>query len=92
MPTKVKVAASALRKKGFEENKDSDHVRYHLVFDGVRTGISTYMSHGERELAQFHESMMAKQLKVTKREFLNLIECPLSREGYLALLRERDEI
>jgi len=76
-------------KLGFERH-ETHHRVYRLYLDG-RLVARTYISHGERELSDFHVSQMARQVRLCKREFLDAVRCPLDQEGYYALLRERLE-
>ena len=76
-------------KLGFKRH-ETHHRVYRLYLDG-RLVARTYISHGERELSDFHISQMARQVRLRKREFLDAVRCPLDQEGYYALLRERLE-
>ncbi len=86
MPKTVKDAAAALQKKGFQ-SRQSHHVFFHLVVDGRKTIISTKISHGEREIADSLLGMMARQIRLSRKQFNDLIDCPLSHSDYLKLLR-----
>jgi hypothetical protein len=50
--------------------------------DDRKTSINTKISHGERELRDVLIGLMAKQVKLTKSDFLRLVECALSAEEY----------
>lgn len=76
-------------KLGFKRH-ETHHRIYRLYLDG-RLVARTYISHGERELSDFHVGQMAQQVRLRKREFLDAVRCPLDQEGYYALLRERLE-
>lgn len=89
---KTKDVSAKLRKKGFVRNDDADHCQYFLYADGVKTKIRTKMSHGEREIGDALIQKMSKQLKLDKREFLDLVECRLDGETYLQMMRERGEV
>lgn len=89
---KTKDIDRSLCKKGFECVKDSDHVRYILYVNGVKTRIRTKMSHGENEIGDNLVLKMSHQLKLSKSGFMDLIRCPLSKEEYVKILRESDEI
>jgi len=84
-----KVDRALTSKLGFERRETHHHV-YRLYLDG-RLVARTYISHGERELSDFHISQMAQQVRLRKREFLDAVRCPMNREGYYALLRDRLE-
>lgn len=83
---------SALRKKGFLQERDGDHVHYYFVSsDGEKSTIKTKMSHGMSgsSLGPSLVSRMARQLFLTKDQFLDLIGCRLSEEGYREILRKK---
>ncbi len=92
MTLKVRKIKNALKKKGFKERRDSDHIYYRLYRDGKRTKTWTRVSHGSggKEIGNPLLNDMAKQLGITKSEFMDLIECPLSKEGYIEKLDEED--
>lgn len=77
---------AALCKKGFSRETDGDHVCYALVGTNVRTKIS----HGMKghDIGPELLGVMARQLHLTARQFLNLIDCPLDEAGYRAILQE----
>ena len=82
----------ALSKKGFHVEKDNDHVRYyHLDSQGKETGIKTKISHGALGATVSLKliSKMARQLHLTKSQFLALIDCPISEEDYRIILRKQ---
>ena len=77
----------ALTKKGFVR-EPGDH-RFYFLYDekGKRTSIRTKVSHNQQEINDYLINCMKKQLHLTKSEFLDLVNCPLSRENYLAVLK-----
>ncbi len=79
---------STLRKKGFIRERDGKHIRY--FFPSVPR-IRTMMSHGMMgsTLSAKLISDMAKQLRLTKAQFLALIDCTLSEEGYREVLEKQ---
>ncbi len=78
---------AALCKKGFEKTKFGDHVRYYLYDHQTgRTLAQTKISHGESTVGAPLISQMARQLHLTKAQFLALIDCTLSEEGYREIL------
>jgi predicted RNA binding protein YcfA (HicA-like mRNA interferase family) len=91
MPRDAKEVAANLKRKGFTLD-EGDHTFYRLFVDGKNTGIRTKISHGEREIHDGLLAQMAKQTKLVKKEFLELVDCPLTLERYLELLRERDHL
>ena len=91
MPRDAKKVAANLTSKGFT-TLESDHTFYRLFVDGKNTGIRTKISHGEKEIHDGLLAQMAKQTKLIKKEFLELVDCPLTFERYLELLRNRDHL
>ncbi|MCX6030157.1 MAG: hypothetical protein NT169_12790 [Chloroflexi bacterium] len=85
---KIRDVDRALTSKlGFEKIETHHHV-YRLWLDDKLTA-RTYISHGERELSPYHVGEMAKQMRLHQSEFVDAVNCPLSREEYYRLLRQR---
>lgn len=87
-PRQTRQIRTALLNKGFAEDETHHHV-FFLVVNGKRTSIRTYYSQGEKECCDWLQGQMARQLKLSRKEFDDLINCPLKRETYLELLKER---
>lgn len=85
-------ATAALRKKGFVLVRSTDHYYYRFYVDGTGTVIRTKFSHGNKKIN--HRSplfaTLARQLRLNKQELSDLLSCPLDRNGYLKLVRERE--
>jgi len=83
----AKEIQSALERKGFQK-KGGDHIFlvYHRLADNKKTRVRTKMSHGKKTIGSALIGLMARQCKVTKSNFTNLVNCPLSREEYESLL------
>jgi len=78
----------ALLAKGFKLEKRAE--RYFFLYtNGRRTRVQTHISHGERDVSENLFSHMARQLHLTKAELRDLVECTLSGERYVELLRGR---
>ena len=76
---------AALRKKGFTRKNDGKHLRYSFILpEGSKSGITTLISHGafSETIGAPLISQMARQLRLTKKQFLQLIDCTLDEEGY----------
>ena len=71
--------ANSLLKKGFEE-KHSSHA--HLIFfiDGKKTSIFTFISHGKKEISNDLMHKMARQLKLSYKQFCELVDCSMNGE------------
>jgi len=80
--------ATALSGKFAFEVEDSHHRIYRLLMDGQLVA-RTFTSHGARELNDFHIQQMARQVRLSRKEFLAAIECTLDQAAYYALLRDR---
>jgi hypothetical protein len=91
MTKSAKDIAAGLLKKGFVA-RESDHTFYQLSVDGRKTVINTKISHGEKEIGDPLLGIMARQLRLSKRSFLELVDCPLSLLEYIRLLRENGHI
>ncbi|WNY27422.1 hypothetical protein [Methanolapillus ohkumae] len=77
---KTRKIASALKRKGFEEDLGDDHKNYYyLDSGGRRTEIQTKISHGLHEYDESLLSSMQKQLHLDKQQFRDLIECSLTK-------------
>lgn len=85
---KVRRVEKALIAKLDFEQRDSHHRIYRLYLDGQLVA-RTFISHGQRELTSYHIGQMAKQMRLSRREFLDAVECPLDREAYHTLIRQR---
>ena len=80
----------SLKRKGFIERQSDHKVFLYKTMDGVETSIMTHMSHGSRKSVEDHLiNAMAKQCRLKKSEFVDLVKCPIDREKYEAFLKER---
>ncbi len=94
MPMERRVVESALERKGFLVSQRDHNVFVFQLQDGRKTSVWTKTSHGigYKTLSDSLLSAMARQCDLTRGQFTDLIECPLSREAYETLLRERGRI
>jgi hypothetical protein len=77
-----------LKKKGFTEceNRSDDHKTYELIKDG-RMILWTKLSHGSKsDLGDPLIALMSRQCRLSKKDFMDLINCPLSKEEYFDIL------
>lgn len=89
---KVRKICSSLLKKGFE-SEESHHTFYWFHYNGQQTNIKTKISHGSDEYGDYLLSSMKKQLKLdSMNELSDLLNCPMSHEEYIRLLKERDKL
>lgn len=82
MPRKQTDVERALQKKGFKQSES--HHRFFVYYSkgGQKTAVNTKTSHGHSEVSDDLLSKMARQLKLNRGEFLDLVDCPLSRDEY----------
>ncbi|MHB8566714.1 MAG: hypothetical protein ACYC9U_06400 [Nitrososphaerales archaeon] len=72
----------SLKKKGFELSQ-GDHRFFVLYVNGKKTSVWTKVSHSGKEINDNLIHAMSAQLRLDKKQFLDLIECPLSKEDYV---------
>jgi predicted RNA binding protein YcfA (HicA-like mRNA interferase family) len=79
---------AALKKKGFQQGDGDHHWFVFWTADGKKTTIRTKTSHGStKDLGDGLLKEMARQTRVSKIQFLELIDCPMRREQYQGLLQ-----
>ena len=83
----VREVARALKRKGFEPDH-GDHEYLRLVVDGRKTPIRTHVSHGKGfDVGPNLLAQMARQARLSNSEFRDLVDCPLSHEEYVRILK-----
>jgi hypothetical protein len=80
-----RVEKALTTKLGFERH-DPHHRIYRLYLNG-RLVARIFISHGQRELTDYHTDKAAKQMRLSRSEILNAVECPLDGEAYHDLIR-----
>ena len=60
----------------------------YLFFDGKRV-IATRRSRGSGKLSGNIPPLIRQQMKLNEEQFRDLVNCPLTREGYLEILRSK---
>lgn len=83
--------ASALQRKGFERDK-AHHFMFWLVVNGKRTSIRTRYSHSDRQIEGGRIGQMSKQMKLSKRQFEDFVDCRLTGEAYAEMLIDAGEV
>lgn len=84
-PIKTSVLEKALTDKGFELSS-THHDMYWLHNGTKKTSVRTRISHSSKEYDDNLLSLMSKQTKLSRADFQDLIDCPLSKEDYIAKL------
>ena len=77
-----------LTKKGFI-TVQRDHTYLFLSVEGRKSSIHTKISHGNKEYGANILFLVARQLRITTKQLDDLLDCPLSYEDYLAILRTK---
>lgn len=88
---KARKVKQSLAKKGFEE-ESSDHYYFVLCENGKKTRVYTKTSRNNQDIDDPLISLMSQQLHLTKRQFMDLINCPLSKEEYIKILKNKNII
>lgn len=90
MPKPKRDVESGLRRKGFQQiSGDHNYFAYRSAA-GLKTRVFTKTSHGsKKDISDHLLSEMAKQCGLEKRQFLQLVDCPLDQEEYEAILRSK---
>lgn len=89
---RTKIRASLLG-KGFKE-KIGKHDYYYLYVEEKKTSVFTFLSQGSgyREYSNELVGRVAQQMRLTKKELLLFVECPLTHKQYVELLKQRNHI
>lgn len=79
-----------LKKKGFTDaiNKSKDHKRLEFYHEG-KFILQTKISHGNSEIDEYLIKQMSVQCKLSKTEFMDLANCPMSKRKYLKILESK---
>lgn len=86
---KARQVHQGLLSKGFVLN-NNDHRYFVFHIDGKKTSIRTRLSHGEKDIGNPLILAMARQTHLSKEEFIDLVECPLSEEEYIHILESKN--
>jgi hypothetical protein len=78
---------AALVAKGMVRDEKHHHM-FRKKIDGVTT-LVTRMSHDDKEIRGDLIGLMARQCCLKAPEFWDLINCPLSEEGWVKKIKER---
>ena len=92
-PRKTKDLEKTLKRKGFDEDLDSDHKRYTFIYNGITTHIGTYLSHGMKDYDKNLMALIKKQLKFDSSKAAdNFFDCPFTKENYIQMLIKKGEL
>lgn len=81
----------SLKKKGFKQ-EPGDHKYFVFYYNGKRSNIKTKVSHCGQDIGDSLIKCMSKQVHLSKTDFENLINCPLSKEEYTKKMEDEKNI
>lgn len=75
---------AALKRKGFQHYDGDHHYYLYINLAGRKTLKKTRISHGSshKSISDSLLGQMARQVGLSKAQFLQLVDCPLSRVEY----------
>ncbi len=91
MPRDAREVEASLTKKGFQARQGKDRF-FHLMVNGLKTPVWTKISQGEKEIHDGLIAAMTRQLRLSKKDFNDLIDCPLTEAEYTKRLRQAGHI
>ncbi len=89
MALKCKDIVTNLRRKGFVLIEGGQHTRLVFQHEDAKAAVSTILSRGSKDIGKNLQARMARQLHISSGEFGKLVECELTQEGFMTVLRER---
>jgi hypothetical protein len=90
-PRKTRELETGLTAKGFRKD-DTHHEMYWFFLAGRKTSVRTRISHSTKEYGDHLLGQMARQVRLQRGEFDDLVECPLSGTEYAQLLIDRGHV
>lgn len=94
MPRKHRAIRSGLSAKGFEVEENRKHIHFVYVnIDGCTTTARSMLSPaaGGEDVSENLLRQMAKQVGLKRDEFLEMVDCPMSREDFDARVRAAED-
>ena len=79
----------SFKKKGFLIENGTKHNK--VIYEKSKA-ITTAMSKGSGQLGSVLISMMSRDLHITKDQFIDLVNCPLSKEELFQIYNEKGYI
>ncbi len=86
---KAREIKEGLTKKGFI-TVQGDHTFLFLFVEGRKSSIRTKISHDQREYGDNLLSLVARGLHISKKQLDDLLDCPLSYQDYLSILKTKN--
>ena len=93
MPRKHRDIRAGLVAKGFEIDEQRRHLVFvYQVLQGRTTTARTLLSHGSggNDISDNLLGQMARQVGLDRKDFLRLIDCPMSRNDFDVIIVKRD--
>ena len=84
------IRSTLMSKLEASEDRSGHHVFFYITMDGhdLRAGKMSHSARGQAE--DFIISDTARRLKLTKPEFVSLVDCSINKEQHETIWRERD--
>ena len=80
---------TGLKRKGFRQDDGDHHWYFYWTAEGKKTTVRTKTSHGStKDLGDGLLKEMARQVRVTKLQFLELVDCAMTREEFEGALMD----
>ncbi len=94
MPVKIRKLEKGLKAKGFTRKNSNHIVMTYVTESGLRTSVITHFSHraSGKEVSDHEMGKMAKQCELSIKQFMELVDCTLSRKEYEKLLLHANRI
>lgn len=78
----------SLRRKGFRQDERRHH-RFILYYNGKKQCVNTSTSHNRQEINDQLVNYMKGQMRLSKAEFCDFVECSLTFDKYIELLKQK---
>ena len=93
MPRDKRDVDSGLIRKGFRQRDNDHNIFIYWSLDGKKSLAKTKTSLGKGfEIDDGLLAMMARQCGLTKKNFLELVDCPLERPEYEHLIKQSGKL
>jgi hypothetical protein len=93
MPRDKRDVDSGLKRKGFRPRDNDHNIFIYWSLDGKKSLAKTKTSLGKGfDIDDGLLAMMARQCGLTKKNFLELVDCPLERPEYENLIKQSGKL
>ncbi|MGL5094560.1 MAG: hypothetical protein ACRDD1_03175 [Planctomycetia bacterium] len=92
MPKERRDVEPSLAKKGFRLREGDHHRFIYFTKTGLKSPVMTMTSHSHRDVSDKLLGKMARDLKLSRAEFDDFVDCALSRDAYESLLVQKGEV